>query len=352
MVMQPLHGLHIEVGVFAHNEEANIVDLIEDLGKQDIFVNSQISISVHVLANGCSDHTVACAQKAVSGLPESVWPAFRVHAFPAPGKSRTWNTFVHTQSCPEADILVLMDGDIRIHMPDALSRLVGPFTNKPELHVNNSRPLKNLELGNRKLSLVERLILSGGGNLNDWRKSICGQLYAIRANVARGLWMPIGLPVEDGFLRAMVLTDCLTRAEDFERIDGDGDVWHEYESENTLSGLVRHQKRIIVGSAINTMLFSLIRRDATKLEDVKALLKSAAEDEFWLANTEKRELPTFPYGYVPFSFLTKRLSGPSRSKLWQRPAAVLSLATGFAFDALVYLLATMRMASRGGADHW
>lgn len=352
MVSQTLDQLRIDVGVFAHNEEANIAELIKGLGKQDIFAKPDISIAVHILANGCSDQTVACAQEAVSNLPASVEYAFRVHDFPAPGKSRTWNTFVHKQSNSESDLLILMDGDIRIHVPDALSRLVSAFIVRPNLHVNNSRPVKNLELINRKLGLVERMILSGGGSLNDWRKSICGQLYAIRADVARGLWMPIGLPVEDGFLRAMVLTDCLSRAEDLDRIDGEEDVWHEYESENTISGLVRHQQRIIMGSAINAMLFAVIRRDAPKFEDARALLKAAAEDDSWLARTEKRELPTWPYGYVPFSFLTKRLSGPSRSILWQRPVAFLSLIAGFTFDALVYLLATIRMAVKGAADHW
>ena len=352
MASQILQRLHIDVGIFAHNEEANIAELIKDLGKQDVFANPHLTTTVHILANGCSDQTVAYAQEAISELPESLQLEFRVHDFPTPGKSRTWNTFVHTQSSQEANFLVLMDGDIRIHVPDVLSRLIAPFLDRPELHVTNSRPVKNLQLVTRKLSLVEQTILLGGGTLNDWRISICGQLYAIRANVARELWMPSGLPVEDGFLRAMVLTDCLTRSEKLDRIDGDKEVWHEYESENTIGGLIRHQQRIIIGSAINAMLFSVIRRDASNLEAARALLKVAAEDDSWLARTENRELPVWPHGYVPFSFLTKRLSGAFPKSLWRRPAAFLGIAAGFLLDALVYLLATMRMATKGGANHW
>lgn len=288
----------------------------------------------------------------MSALPEPIQPAFRVHDFPAPGKSRTWNRFVHSLSRSEADLLVLVDGDIRIHDRDVLSGLSAAFEGRPDLRVATSRPVKDLARSGRKLGLVERAILSGGGTLNDWRKSICGQLYAIRADAARGVWMPIGLPVEDGFLRAMVLTDCLTRSEDLRRIDGDEAVWHEYQSETTLPALVRHQTRIVVGSAVNAMLFAVIRRDAPDIETARSLLKTAAEDDAWLARIEKREVPRLPHGYVPFSFLTKRFSSVFRNGPPRRLSAIASLGAGFALDALVYLFATVQMARSGGAGHW
>lgn len=348
----PSRHFRIDIGIFAHNEQAHISDLIADLAKQSVFADSADVIEVHLLANGCSDETVSRALGAVSTLPETVRPAFRVHELPAPGKSRTWNHFVHTLSRPDADLLILADGDIRIRDRDNLSRLSAAFLGRPELSVSTSRPVKNLERFDRKLGLVERAILSGGGGLNDWRKSICGQLYAIRTDSARCVWMPIGLPVEDGFLRAMILTDCLTRSEDLRRIDGDEAVWHEYESESTLRGLVRHQTRIVVGSAINAMLFAVIRRDAPEYEAARTLLKTAAEDDAWLARIEKRELPRRPYGYVPFSFLSKRLSSVFRNGVPRRPSAIASLGAGLALDALVYLLATVRMVRLGGAGYW
>jgi glycosyltransferase involved in cell wall biosynthesis len=352
MTKAPSQHLCIDIGIFAHNEQANIADLIRDLAEQSVFADPATEIVVHVLVNGSSDQTVAHARAAVSALLEPIKLAFCVHDFPERGKSRTWNRFVHTLSRPEADLLVMVDGDIRIHHRDVLSGLSSAFAGRPNLRVATSRPVKDIEHSSRKLSIVERAILSGGGALNDWRTSICGQLYAIRVDTAREVWMPIGLPVEDGFLRAMILTDLLTRSEDLQRINGDEAVWHEYKSETTLPGLIRHQTRIVVGSAVNAMLFAVLRRDAPEHELARTFLKSAAEDDAWLTRTEKLELPRRPYGYVPFSFLTKRLSRAFQNGPPRRLSAIVSVGAGFLLDALVYLLATVRMARRGGANYW
>ncbi len=352
MIEAPSGRFRIDIGIFAHNEQKRISDVICDLAAQHALAEGAALTDVHVLANGCSDETVTRAKAAISALPENVQSAFRVHDLPMPGKSRTWNSFVHTLSRPEADLLILGDGDIRIPQRDVLSILYATFAGRPDLRVATSRPVKDLERSDSRLSLVERAILAGGGALNDWRTSICGQLYAIRANAARSVWMPVGLPVEDGFLRAMVLTDCLTRPEDLRRIDGDEAVWHEYASERTLPGLVRHQTRIVVGSAVNAMLFAVLRRDAPDLEAAQTILKTAAEDHAWLARTERRELPRWPYGYVPFSILTKRLSRVFQNGPPRRPSAIVSFGAGLVLDALVYLLATVRMARSGGAGHW
>ncbi len=344
--------VQVDVGIFAHNEGGRIGAIIRDLAKQDVFESEYITVKMHILANGCSDQTVADAEKAVSKFPDRIASFYEIYDIPQSGKSRTWNTFVHVISRRDTDVLILMDGDVRIHAVDALSQMISSFSRSQKLQVVNSRPVKDLALSDQQIGLLGRVISLGGGALNDWRKSICGQLYAVRAEVARRIWMPIGLPVEDGFLRAMILTDFLTGPEDFARIDGVEGVWHEYESENTIGGLVRHQQRIIVGSAINAMLFGLIRRNAPDICSARAMLEAAAQDDSWLACAEQRELPTWPYGYVPFSFLTKRLSRAFQNGSWRRPSAFLVLAAGMALDALVYCLATIRLATRGGANHW
>jgi hypothetical protein len=71
------------------------------------------------------------------------------------------------------------------------------------------------------MSLVERIIVMASGTASDYRNSIAGQLYLARTAAVEGIHMPVGLPVEDGFLRAMILTRLLTEGEHFERIHGE-----------------------------------------------------------------------------------------------------------------------------------
>lgn len=341
----------VDLGVFAHNEEAHIGALISDLASQTLLLNPEIDCRIYILANGCSDRTVANARQAIDRLTENARQIIEIHDIATPGKSKTWNSFAHTISRHDVDFLLFTDADIRVHQPNVLEILIVQLQTNPAQFVANSRPVKDLELQDRKMSFIERAIVAGGGSLNDWRRSICGQLYAIRAEVARRVWMPVGLPVEDGFLRAMVLTDCLTRDEIIERIDGDAAAWHEYESEKTLSGLIRHQRRIVIGSAINTMLFDVLRKNVVSLEDAAVFLKTAAADDSWLARTERQELPCTPYGFVPFSFATKRLVSVTRSGRTTL-SSYLNLIAGVTLDCLVYVLASLHMARKGGADHW
>ena len=59
-----LKGRSISIGVFAHNEENNILTTLESLAAQDIFqlpLFSSLNITVSVLANGCTDTTVPIA---------------------------------------------------------------------------------------------------------------------------------------------------------------------------------------------------------------------------------------------------------------------------------------------------
>jgi cellulose synthase/poly-beta-1,6-N-acetylglucosamine synthase-like glycosyltransferase len=62
------------------------------------------------LANGCTDRTPEVAREFAANLAEHV--SFRVVELPEPGKSRTWNRFVHELSDPNTDYLILMDADI------------------------------------------------------------------------------------------------------------------------------------------------------------------------------------------------------------------------------------------------
>lgn len=330
--------MRVDIGVFAHNEGAGIAAMVSRLLAQDM---AGLDARVLVLANGCTDDTAAQARAAgaeVSDLPQG-------------GKSRTWNRFVHDLSRPDAEVLIFVDADIEFTAADSLHRLALGLAARPALWVLNSQPIKDIVARPDNLSVMDKIIAAAGGGLDDWKTAICGQLYAMPAPRARVLHLPIGLPVEDGFLRAMVLTDALTRPEDFSRIDGLDGLQHIYVSERTIPALIRHQTRIIIGSAINFAAFDTLR--ALPSPDRAAELTKAAADDQWLPRAINAQLPRLPFGYVPLHFLTKRLARVASSPRENlRPKRLVVAVLGLGFDAIVYLLAQYRMARGTGARHW
>jgi hypothetical protein len=294
-----------------------------------------------VLANGCRDATARIASDA--GL--------EVADLPQGGKSRTWNRFVHDLSRRDADVLIFCDADIEFTAPDCLERLAQTLHARPGLWVLNSQPVKDTVARPDGLGTLDRIIAAAAGGLDDWKSAICGQLYAMPAPLARQLHLPIGLPVEDGFLRAMVLTDTLTAPEDFTRIDGLDGLRHVYASERGIGALIRHQVRIVIGSAINAAAFAHLRALPTGVRPAE--LARAATDEGWLPEVLRVRLPRATHGYVPVHFLTKRthraLASP-RDLL--RPKRLMLTILGFGFDAIVYAIAQVRMARGTGAGFW
>ncbi|OCX66408.1 hypothetical protein BFP70_05130 [Thioclava sp. SK-1] len=338
---------YLDIGVFAHNEAAGLADMLHDLLRQDIFTDPDISIQLHVLANGCSDDTADIARRVLAHLPPA---QVCVHDFTDGGKSRTWNRFVHEQSRQEAEVFLFLDADITIPQPDMLRQLLQFLLDRPDLSGASSRPVKDLA---HDPSLIrgplDRVITMAGGGLDDWKGSICGQLYLLRADVARNLYLPIGLPVEDGFVRAMVQTNRFQTTRDLNRLDGRDGLFHVYASERNLGALIRHQTRIVIGGAINDVVFSDLNGRGP--DGVSARLAQVAGDPDWLARYLAEKLPS-PSGYVPRHFLTKRLSRWRGLPDKWRPKRMVITALGFGLDAIVYLRARRLMARGQGAGHW
>jgi len=79
--------------------------------------------------------------------------------------------------------------------------------------------------------------------------------------------------------------------------------------------------------------------------DPAAEAERLAADPAALPHLLRSSLPRWPFGYVPFHFLFKRLH---RAHLHRLPVAIL----GFGFDSIVFLRAQIRMARGTGAGFW
>lgn len=334
--------VRVDIGVFAHNEVAGIAAMVARLAAQDIWQDAGISARVLVLANGCRDATADVARAAAIGSGVEVVDIARG------GKSRTWNRFVHDLSRKDADVLMFVDADIEFRDDGAFGDML---RNLGGLWVLNSQPVKDTVVRPEGLSRKDRFIAAAAGGLDNWKTAVCGSLYAMPAEVARRFYLPIGLPVEDGFLRAMVLRDAITGPEDFSRINGLEGMFHVYGSERTIAGLIRHQVRIVIGSAVNYACFGAI--DRLPLDQRHAELARAAADETWVARAIKARLPEWPGGYVPLHFLTKRLAKAAQNpRDLLRPKRLAITVLGFGFDAIVYVRAQWAMWRGTGAGFW
>lgn len=335
--------LKVEIGVFACNKAEVIAATLHDLLAQHALAAHDLRILV--LVNGCTDATPQIVADLAARHPAIV-PVYLAKG----GKSRTWNSFVHSESSPDADILVFADADIRLPDPATLTRLITALQADDRLHAVNSRPIKDLALLDRALTPVEKLITASAETANDWRQAICGQLYAMPAQRARGYLLPIGLPVEDGFLHALIATDRFNAPAVGFRVDG-SNASHIYESERTIRALIRHQIRIVIGSAINEAIFRTLHSSDRAARD--ALLKQGSSDDDWLPSFLRQALPRFPDGYVSVHFLIKRSQRAlSRPKALLHPKRLLIFVAGAGFDLLVYILAQIRMARGVGAGFW
>lgn len=338
---RPDHPTRVDIGIFAHNEAKTVAHILNEMRNQDF---QQMDFNIILLANGCTDDTVKIAHEVNMGLAS-------IADLPEPGKSRTWNQFVHRLSRPDADFLIFMDADIELPNKDSIARMVDALKLNAKLWAFNSHPIKDIiHYPQGNLGVIDKMIVAGSETLGDWKSSICGSLYAMPAQIARRFHMPIGLAVEDGFLRAMILTDAFTGQEDFSRIDG-GEIFHIFKSERKISRLVRHQTRLIIGSAVNTAIFSFFEKVPNHHKHQE--LRQAAHDERWLSRTLQEQLPRWPYGWVPLHYLTKRIQNIlQRPSEFRKPRKIFALTGGFMFDLVVYVNAQIKMARGVGAGHW
>jgi glycosyltransferase involved in cell wall biosynthesis len=338
------------VAIFAYNEEKKIGNIIKQLAEQTLLTNNVIDLKLHVLVNGSSDDTVLKAQEAISKLEDSVGSCFVVHDLKSGGKSRTWNYFTEKIVENTTTFAFFLDADITLVNNSLLNNMLNLILKKENLNVVCSNPVKDININRAGSSLIEKLIMSASGKLKN-PNSICGQLYLARLSAISDIKMPIGLPVEDSFLGAMVGTNFLLELNKPHTVLTDASTFHIYESIRTFKELLEHQTRIVIGGAINKLVFDYVNKcGKTKLERTE-FLKHISKDEDWLDKMIKKELPMMPYGYIPLSFLTKRFSIFSKSNN-KSLKSIFILIVGSAFDYVVFLIASYKMSRGAGAGHW
>lgn len=345
--------MRLSIGIFAHNEEDNIALTLGSLFRQSLLASPQASglasIEVLCLANGCRDRTVEVARKHRHSSADGV--AYRVIDLKEPGKSRTWNAYVHQLSDPSADYLILMDADIIFDGDRVLQQLLEALASNRHAQVATDTPVKSFLRDDHNLSLADRGSLAASGQ-KSLVGMLCGQLYCGRAASLRQIWLPPELPVEDGYLAAMVTTTGFTEPTDLDRIAWVPDARHFYRTHHSVSGFIAHEARIIVGSVINSWLFSILWSEGRHRHAGAFVRERNERAPDWLSKLIDQKVRQGGAWIVPQHFMWWRFDslkgGNLPGKLRRLPIA--SAATALNLVACVRANKILKRAN--AAAHW
>jgi len=299
-ISMPPNTARISIGIVARNEEAGIGETLKSLFAQSIFAELERrgwACEIICLANGCTDRTAEVVAKIFEA--NKGWHAYgdafsaRVVELRESGKINAWNQFVHAFSARDAETLFLLDADILIHCPETLWNMWLVLESDPQAHIAVDRPRKGLYFKRRK-SLWDRVSLTASRLTSSGDTQLCGQLYGIRAHVARNIYLPKDLAAcEDGFIKTMVCTDFLTRPPSTERIRLAEKAEHTFEAYATPSSLLKNQKRQIIGQTIVHILVDKYLKNRPPRESerlAETLRDKDSADPEWLKRLIQQHL--------------------------------------------------------------
>lgn len=345
----PKGGLCISLGVLAYNEERGIAQMLDSLFEQSIFSGDGRQrmgvdrLELICVPNGCTDRTAEVALAAFEARSLSNEIRLSVRSCAQAGKARAWNKFVHEFSNQQADYLILLDADIAFASPDILEKMIQRLQDMPSALVSTDTPIKGVKLRKARLSLRDRASLSASAQ-SPINNAITGQLYCARGDELRRIWMPLSLPVEDGFLAAMIYTNGFTVQERPEAITRVEEAIHYYDAHEDIAGFLRHESRIVVGSVINAWIFSLLWVKGSDGHVGRYILQENMANPNWLDELIAGEVARRGIWLVPSGFIFKRLHAlrgvPLMTALRRLPVAF--IATALQLVACVRANATLK----------
>jgi len=329
----------LSIGILAYNEEANIGKTLQTLFMQDVF--QKFATEVVVVPNGCTDETAAIARKSLRDH-QAVWSArgsARVEEIVIAGKVNAWNHFVHKFSSHQASVLVLMDADITLLSPNTISSMVSTLECCSDAVICVDRPVKDIAI-NANRTFFQNLLVAATPEIDPENVPLCGQLYCTLAEEIRRIKLPVEIPGEDGFLRALLLTQGFTRPENLRRIVLDSNVAHTFASVATLRELFKHEKWIVAGSIVIMLLFERFSKEASPNRSAMTLMKDWEEQNpEWLPCYIASQVQERGWRLLPRSWWVRRWSHlrklPLARGLLRFPVAAIAAA----MDMLIFIAA-------------
>ncbi|MCC5887213.1 MAG: glycosyltransferase family 2 protein [Gammaproteobacteria bacterium] len=292
--------MNITIGLFAHDEATALPGFLNTLFRQSIFGKAGAGLDIRIvcLANGCSDDTAVIAERAFTGILSQPSRCSSVSCVVAEikmaSKANAWNELVHLHARETDEYILCIDADITLVDEDCLIEVVRSLDQAPQAHVAVDRPVKMSGGWWHKRSPVSRMasMLTREKNRRDAiGPAICGQLFCGRAKIFREIWLPTGLVrVMDGFIRAMVTTNCLTTPEEQHRVI-EADTHHLFEGYRSPLRLFIHNRNLLVGLVANFVVYEFLRDRVTPEAHAGELISALnAENPLWMSELVRERL--------------------------------------------------------------
>ena len=351
--------MKLSIGILAHNESDSIAVLLNSLSQQSLFtcINSNHSIEVIIVPNGCTDDTAAIAHKTLEELNSNVNIApltGKVCEVEEAGKSNAWNLFIHQFSALDTDFFFLMDADIQLYGKNTLENMLDVLIKNPEYWIALDQPIKDVELKQNK-NILEKLSVAVSKSSNEGQLYICGQLYCGRAAAIKNIWMPAGLPVEDGFLTKMIINENFTiKNPTFaKRIVRVNEASHIFSAYTNPWELINHEVRLVVGIVINQSLAHYLReRCSNALTAGTLIAQMNQENHFWLNDFMKHTLGKKGGWIIPLSLVFRRYLSLQTYSVYKALFRIPIATLAFIVDLSVFIRANNKLRHETITNIW
>jgi glycosyltransferase involved in cell wall biosynthesis len=358
----PISTPTVSIGIIAWDEEAGISAMLETVFQQTLFAElgeRGQRCEILCVTNGCTDRTPEVVSKFFERQSrehsDTAHFSCRVMNVAERGKINAWNRFVHAFSSRSAKYLFLMDADILISPRETLWNMVQTLEENIEASVSVDLPRKDIE-GKQQKTFWDRMSLGASQMTGSASAQLCGQLYCIRSEVARNIYLPKDLcACDDGFIKSLVCTDFLTHQVWPWRIVAAANAAHTFEAYVSPAGILKNQKRQMIGQTIvhvlvDNYLTRLPISQRLKLAD--ALTEKERMDPDWLKRliAEHIQRTRFWWRLYP-GLLSHRFKRLASLNWFKRMTCFPSALAGF-FVALASSFMAYESLKKGATDYW
>ncbi|MEJ1356467.1 MAG: glycosyltransferase family 2 protein [Candidatus Sedimenticola sp. (ex Thyasira tokunagai)] len=352
----------ISIGILAWNEEERIAEMLASLFQQSVFFAEDADLDdmdweIVIVPNGCSDQTENIARNYFSTHSELIQSyniKHAVHELSESGKSNAWNHYIHELSSPEAELIIMIDADIEFREPETIANTVLALLYDHHAEVAVDMPLKDA-IKKSHNSLIEKISIQSSYVALSGRVAIAGSFYCARSEILRKIWMPKGLSGEDGFLKAMVITNCFREPEDETKVIRVDNASHYYETLNNVFQIFRHEVRLVIGTSVNSYLtwdFLKFAVDPNGPGAGTLIRNRVMADPDWYEKFITNSIRNRGFWVLPKGMLFRRFK-----KLMSNDdiglAKKLSVATlGLLIDLPIFLAANYLLKSKKAIGYW
>ncbi|HXF09596.1 MAG TPA: glycosyltransferase family A protein [Desulfuromonadaceae bacterium] len=361
MNAQPIAPPRVSIAVRAWNEEAVIRRTLESVFEQNIF--EQLSLrgeraEVVCIPNGCTDDTAGIAlgvfieQKKRHPFAKSF--SCRVQSIAQAGRNNTWNAYVHEIAHRQAEFLFIMDSDILFDRRETLFNMYMELVNHADAYVASDVQIKDIALKKKK-SLLDRVSLATTAMTRQIKGQMTGQLYCIRSEIARRIWLPkeLGAP-DDGFIKAIVCSDFFTSDLEPGRIRVAPNASHIFEAYRSPFEVLNNQKRQMIGQTTVHLLVDHYLKNLPleqRLDLASTIRQNDESDPDWLKRLISGHLRGRHFWQLFPDALTFRFNRWRKLKGFQRVTHFPAAMAGFVVT-MVACFRAHRHFKRGQMHYW